>query len=637
MKELNHLSPASQRHMATLQNKSDELLTQLSRAILDLDHRIGVLQLPPMASREWYELLQRKLCPQMGKHPYLIAAVLGGTNIGKSVIFNHLVGERISSPSPIAAGTKHPTAVLAPQLREQLDLEKVFINFEIRPWENAEQPLQNDDRDLLFYREVASAPPNLILLDTPDVDSVAEMNWRRATGLRQAADVLITVLTQQKYNDAAIKTFFRTAAEEGKMVIVIFNQCLLPDDEEYWPLWLQTFCQETGVSPALVYVAPNNRQAAESNRLPFYERPWPAGTQEWSAEDLARPHNLLHDLSKFKFDEIKTRALSGALNQVLDPTHGIPAWLREIEQRSGSFADALKLLSAERLAEVDRWPKLPISVLIQSVREWWGQQRSGWTANVHGFYRRVGEVISYPVKQLWGKKSSAEDPIEIYRQQEWDVILDVLERCFQRLENIRDLGNPLLKAEIDEILAGVSRAHVISELRSAHQQLDLAAEVRDLVQQQLSNFKEESPEQFRVLRGIDTAAAVARPAISVALFATGAGPIGDALLPVAVNSVAGSLIHAGGEAVGGAVVTVVGDQVLGESAGKGAGLLEARIRKFDASFAKLRGEWLALNISQLVLRGLRQELVDASEVKSSPEFKEVFRLTRELRASLQLQ
>lgn len=36
---------------------------------------------------EWYEVLRQKLAPQLGDRAYLVAAVVGGTNIGKSVVF----------------------------------------------------------------------------------------------------------------------------------------------------------------------------------------------------------------------------------------------------------------------------------------------------------------------------------------------------------------------------------------------------------------------------------------------------------------------------------------------------------------------------------------------------------------------
>ena len=113
-------------------------------------------------------------------------------------------------------------------------------------------------------------PPRLLLLDAPDVDSDVTVNWQRARAIRQAADVLVAVLTQQKYNDAAVKQFFRAAVEAQKPIVVVFNQCELAADRDYWPHWLATFCEHTGARPELVYVVPYDRQAAEELRLPFY-------------------------------------------------------------------------------------------------------------------------------------------------------------------------------------------------------------------------------------------------------------------------------------------------------------------------------------------------------------------------------
>ena len=41
----------------------------------------------------------------------LVAAVVGGTNIGKSAVFNQLAGDNASAVSPLAAGTKHPVCL----------------------------------------------------------------------------------------------------------------------------------------------------------------------------------------------------------------------------------------------------------------------------------------------------------------------------------------------------------------------------------------------------------------------------------------------------------------------------------------------------------------------------------------------
>ena len=75
-------------------------------------------------------------------------------------------------------------------------------------------------------------PPRLLLLDAPDVDSDVAVNWQRARAIRQAADVLVAVLTQQKYNDAAVKQFFRAAVEADKPIVVLFNQVDLEADRD---------------------------------------------------------------------------------------------------------------------------------------------------------------------------------------------------------------------------------------------------------------------------------------------------------------------------------------------------------------------------------------------------------------------
>ncbi|MCI0440267.1 MAG: 50S ribosome-binding GTPase, partial [Chloroflexi bacterium] len=66
------------------------------------------------ANNEWFALLEQKLLPQVRGEPWLVAAIVGGTNIGKSLIFNQLAGEEASAVSPLAAGTRHPVC-LVPQ------------------------------------------------------------------------------------------------------------------------------------------------------------------------------------------------------------------------------------------------------------------------------------------------------------------------------------------------------------------------------------------------------------------------------------------------------------------------------------------------------------------------------------------
>lgn len=606
-----------------------DVISRLTVAVSDLQQVTECFNLPPLERREWYELLQQKLQPQLSDHAFLIVAVVGGTNIGKSVIFNHIAGGRLSATSPLASGTKHPTAILPAKFEQTHNLTTLFPGFEIAPWGDADQALQEDERHLLFWRESDSLPQNLVVLDTPDVDSVAEVNWERADNIRRSADVLIAVLTQQKYNDAAVKRFFRKAAQEGKLVIVVFNQVLLPEDEEYWPLWMQTFHDETGVTPHFLYIAPNDRRAAEENRLPFYERPWPL-TENFSPGDQS-PRRLLQDLSELRFAEIKIQTLQGALQHLCDLEEGIPGWLREIGRRGTDYGDALELMSSQKLVEVEQWPTLPNPVMIRKIREWWSQRREGWSAKVHGFYNTLGMAIAYPVKYIRDQQGPQESPLEHYKKREWEAILKALERTLERLTWMRDLGNELLTPRLNELLAGNRRAELINRIRQQHEEVDLETDLSTLIRTQLERFQEESPQTYQLFRRIDTVAAAARPAVSVALFMTGAGPVGDVFFPAVADSAMQGIFHLAGDAVGGTVATAVGDKALSEGAATSAGYLEARFRQLHAQFTKQRAEWLAGQLEKHLFGDLPEQLAASAEISKRPEYQRVEQLLDELR------
>ena len=90
-----------------------EQVRRLHRALAELNAQTRQLGLTSAAGEEWFAAIEHKLLPQLELPPLLVVAVVGGTNIGKSVLFNHLAGATASAASPLAAGTKHPVC-LAP-------------------------------------------------------------------------------------------------------------------------------------------------------------------------------------------------------------------------------------------------------------------------------------------------------------------------------------------------------------------------------------------------------------------------------------------------------------------------------------------------------------------------------------------
>jgi hypothetical protein len=576
-------------------------------------------------AREWYELLAHKLRPQLEATPYLVVAVVGGTNIGKSLIFNHLAGEDASGVSPLAAGTKQPVCLCPPGFDDEATLGRMFDRFALSPWQSSDDPLSEDANDILFWRVGRNVPANLLLLDTPDIDSDRQVNWQRADGVRHVADVLIAVLTQQKYNDAAVKQFFRKVAEADKPVIVIFNQCELNDDRAYWPHWLATFTGETGAAPELVYVAPYDRAAAKRRELPFYE----VGPQGTDAPQ--GPVQLRDELANLRFDEIKIRTFRGAVAKVLDRDYGAPAYLRRIRRTSGEYAAALGALSTTEMARVD-WPALPPQLLVEEIRVWWNSHRSEWARRVHGFYRAVGRGVTWPVRTAWSAINPPPvDPLEDFRRRERHAIVLAVQNLLDELKRLSEVGNETLRPRLAKLLKGEARAELLAHVEAAHAQLAAVDEhYRAFLRAELDVWSRENPRAVSFLRSLDHVFAIARPAVTVSLAVSGwivaGGIVHEAALHAATHTateIATEAALTGGITGGGEALVDATSSRLRLAAAKMFGRLQAK-------YAEQRAQWLATWLEQELLGDLLRELQQGAEVPSSAPFHAVERAVQEL-------
>ncbi|MEK6257747.1 MAG: GTPase [Planctomycetota bacterium] len=643
-------------------NTFASLVRRLGDKLADLERAATPLRLEPLAGRDWFDLLTRKLLPQLADGAYLIVAVVGGTNIGKSVVFNHIAGFRASASSPLASGTKHPVCLVPMGFAEQHDLRAMFPAFELRSWTSGDEALLSIDTHCLFWRTHESVPKNLVILDTPDVDSDAPVNWQRADAVRQAADVLVAVLTQQKYNDAAVKQFFRKAAAEDKAAIIVFNQVELPDDEPYWPIWLNTFCGETGLQPEYVYLAPNDRKAAEAIALRFEERAWPVkkesgdrsqesggeseerltptlspqsrgeGTgNEPSASVLSTQYSSLSSvLSQLRFAEIKLRTLRGSIARLVDGEAGVPAYLREVQTRSRQFRDAADVFASRAMVRQANWPAPPNGLLVDEMWSWWDDHREAWTASVHGFYSRIGRVLTGGVRlvrdRVWG---APPPPLAEYRRQEWDAIVRVLEQVYEQLQLITTLGNELLTVRLERLLSGASCETVLDHLRREHEQFDFAALVKGLVNAEMTVLKTDRQQLFQMLRQADRAAAVFRPALTL-LLAAGGGFGADHLLTEAATQ---TLTHVAVDTTGAAATTVGGELVV-ETAGGVLGQAKAWLLQLHQKFKAERETWLVAQLREHLLGELLDELQAGANVPAAAAFGEVAAALGELTSQL---
>jgi len=611
---------------------------RLIPALAQLELQAGILQQPPLAGREWFELLRQKLGPQLGEQAFLVVAVVGGTNIGKSVIFNHLAGCRASASSPLASGTKHPVCLVPEGFTKIHSLQSVFPDFELHEWSDAASSLQESDAHQIFWRTAKELPPSLLILDTPDIDSDARVNWVRADAVRRCADVLIAVLTQQKYNDAAVKEFFRKAGDEDKAVLVVFNQVLLPEDEPYWPMWLNTFCRETHIHPEAVYLAPADRRAAEELRLPFFERPLPVhNTEAETAAAIIDPDNtprsLSADLSRLRFQEIRMRTLLGSLRELTHGQRGVPGYLRELRTASEDLARTASRLSLDSVVQVRNWPTPSNACLVTEIRQWWQSRQDGWARKINSAYSVVGSGILWPIRAA--RRALHGEPVpamEEYRAREWAAILTVVEELFEKLQWMAESANEVIRPRIEAVLKGESRANLLRLLKQQHDAVDFNEELRQLVDEQMLSFEKSKPDLYGMYRQLNNVSAAVRPMTSVVLFTIGFGPAGELVAPMLGHAAASAVIHVVADFAGGATAAIAGEAAVSTAAGSGAGMLQAWFHSLHSSFTERRAGWLTTLIHNELLGGLPHELTAAASLSQSHSFLEVQKCLTELQA-----
>jgi hypothetical protein len=560
-------------------------IADLAGALSRLEAEATVLGVPSPGSTAWHANLFQKLLPQVTEAPYLIVAVAGGTNIGKSTVFNHLVGFPASRVHPDATQTKHPVCLFPRDFCRNHEPARVFPAFELGSWTSEDDAVAEGPSNRLVYREDPTGlqPPNLVLLDTPDVDGAIPVNWDRARLIAHSADVLMAILTQQKFNDAAVRRFFREAADADKTVLVVFNMVEWPEDRDHCLRWLETFCKGTGARPAHVYAVPRDRAAARENRLSFH--PLSEGSTE--------PRG---DLAELRFTEIKVRSLRGALRQMLEPREGLPAYLEVLRARAEENREARQIIHDTVQIKLEA-PELPGHIVTGEIWRWLEPRRTRFDRAVHRFYGKVGGAV---MKWLPGHRDPVKQEAE-YIKAEQALLTRALEEIYAKLELVERAAKPVLRRELEPVLSGTERRRAFDELQSRLAATPLLTDAyRQAIAGELERFEAEHPRMMRAIEWGLVATAVIRPAISIGMFG-------------AADFVAHTALHVGTHSIVQIAVEVAAGAA-GAAGGEGAiAGLAAPARKLIADlfaeFYKERARLLAQVIHDCVL-GVHLERID---------------------------
>ena len=554
---------------------------------------------------DWHGVLFGKLRPQLDHEPVLVVAVCGGTNTGKSLIANILAGSEISRSVPEAARTRHPVASVPKGAVERLDLAKLFPGFTVRQWTNEDAALDPTETDILIWREDVSGtqPSEVVLLDTPDIDGTLQSNWHRAELIQNACDIVVVVLTQQKYNDATIRDFFRAAALAKKTMIIVFNMVEWPAQRHTIAGWLKTFEAETDANPMAVYAVPFDRPAADAGNLQFHE------LAEYSPDTTEI--EIRKRLLGSSFDQIKRNAMEGAFRVVVDPNTGLSAWLDHFEQVAMQWKEAQDLLSHEGQVCVEM-PTPPREIVWNEIWEWLKPRRSGFDLTVSRAYHLAGTGIKWAARRVGitrsekqRKKDYAAAELAALKRAMSDFIEKLDETCRVNSRLNQVLGSRLLSSDRTAWYADLEQRHAALPI--------ITDDYRTFAREKLDAFAKDNPDMVAwILAGLNVGA-VARPAITVGLAMAGA-----AAVPAAAATAGGltTFVHHVGDVVVGGAATVAGEGALGMTV---AGL-RPLIESLFAGWSAERSRVLAETLHNVVLGDRLDEIDRLAAVGECPDF-----------------
>lgn len=172
--------------------------------------------------------LRVKVLPELrssGELPVFVG-VQGGANVGKSTVFNALVGKILSPSILLAAATKHPLVFVHEKWRSTFFPDSPFTALECLELEDPRDlTLEPERTERLYFRFHEDAElEHHAIIDSPDFDSTLLSNLEVALKITALSDVTFFVTTAQKYRDRELVERLRHLMELKSRVILVFNR-----------------------------------------------------------------------------------------------------------------------------------------------------------------------------------------------------------------------------------------------------------------------------------------------------------------------------------------------------------------------------------------------------------------------------
>ncbi|MDY7232335.1 GTPase [Hyalangium rubrum] len=252
-------------------------------------------------ARRLAERLRRDLLPRLGGDaPLLLVAIAGPNNVGKSTLFNALVGAALSPARPEGGLTKQCLAAAHPETWTGSLRDFLTRRYDVVPVPTGSSaPVDQPGPSGRLYLVLAEAvPQGLLVMDTPDFDSVYRDNRERTEALLVTVDVLVFVVSRQTYQNAALVDFLRAGVGRGRPYLLVYNEATR---EEVARGHLDKLASDVGHPPLARYLAPHQPEVEAGQR--------PLSTQPLDGQPTLSA--LLGEAEHVR--ELKARALAASL------------------------------------------------------------------------------------------------------------------------------------------------------------------------------------------------------------------------------------------------------------------------------------------------------------------------------------
>ncbi|HSP78352.1 MAG TPA: GTPase [Myxococcaceae bacterium] len=338
-------------------------------------------------ARRLMERLRRDLLPRLGgaEAPLLLVAIAGPNNVGKSTLFNGLVGTSLSPARPEGGLTKQCLAAAHPASWTGELKDYLTRRYEIEPVASGEAaPVDQPGPAGRLYLVLSdTVPRGLVLMDTPDFDSVYRDNRERTEALLVTVDVLIFVISRQTYQNAALVDFLRAAVGHGRPYLLVYNEATR---EEVAHGHMEKLAADVGQPPLGRYLAPHQSEVeAGRSQLTTY----PLDTGPTLTLLLGRPEHVR---------TLKARALEASLRdaraEMEQLTRAATAAAQEPERLRQRLRHELHMVGSRAALKA-----VPSDVLVKAFRDEL-DARSAFHRYVRLPFRGLATALTFVTRQV---------------------------------------------------------------------------------------------------------------------------------------------------------------------------------------------------------------------------------------------